>query len=232
MADPVSFPCPPQMEPLGNGKWRLCHPYRAPAYGTWVRIPEGFETDLASIPRILTPFIQRDELGRAAAPVHDALYQWAGRIYTDDGTDLTLRRRQVDALFRLLMRLEGVPAWRRTVAWLAVRLAGWACWRDYKGRTTMIVNVIETAKQALAGVAATFAGGWATLAALAGTLKIDVSAGKQAVLAAVSAAVVGLIQAAGNLVKQWRAKARPVSAEVEALLVEAQGKIEAALGAL
>lgn len=224
----IRFPAPPELKPLGNGRWRLCHPYQVPAIGVWVLLPEGFETDLASVPRILTPFIQRDELGRSAPVVHDALYQWSGRVTA--GVRAT--RRQVDALFRLLMRLEDVPAWRRTVAWLAVRLAGWACWRDYKGRTTMVVNVIQAVKQAAAALAATFAGGFATIASLAGALKVDVSAGKQAVFAAVSALVAAVLAGVGNLVKQWRAKAAVQVDEVSGLLVEAQERIERALGAL
>lgn len=228
MADPVVFPRPPQMEPLGNGKWRLCHPYQAPAYGTWVWIPEGFETDLASIPRILTPFIQRDELGRAAAPVHDALYQWAGRIYTDSGTVLTLRRRQVDALFRLLMRLEDVPAWKRTVAWAAVRLAGWACWREYKqGAWKMIVNLVESVKQALAGAAVTFAGLFPAAA-----LAADLSAAKAAVVGAIGAGFAAVLGAVGNFGKQLFSKSAVRVDEVSGLLVEAQERIERALGAL
>jgi len=123
----IHFPTSPELSPLGNGMWLLCHDYLFPVHGEWATIPKGFRTDLASVPRWLTPFIQRDELGGVAPLAHDFLYQMGGVLEVLGGVRLS--RRQVDALFRLLMRLEQVPAWRRGVAWLAVRLAGWACWR-------------------------------------------------------------------------------------------------------
>jgi hypothetical protein len=121
----IHFPDRPVMSPLGHGLWLLADEYCVPVSGHWMPIPAGFRTDLASVPRLLRVLIQQDELGAAAPIGHDALYQWGGRIDADH----TLTRRQVDAWFRLLMRLEQVPAWRRGVAWLAVRVAGWTCWR-------------------------------------------------------------------------------------------------------
>ena len=132
MSEMIWFPKKPQLEPLGNGFHRLAHDYAYPVRGVWAYIEEGFLTDMASVPRWLTPFIQSDELGGSAPVVHDWLYQ-AGGVFNEIDTPLT--RRQVDAMFRVLMRLEQVPAWRRGVAWLAVRLAGWACWRKLRRAT-------------------------------------------------------------------------------------------------
>jgi hypothetical protein len=120
----IHFPSPIELTPLGNGLAVLCHDYLVPVFGEWVTIPQGFKTDYASVPRWVTPFIQRTELGAVAPVVHDFLYQRGGCV-----GGLQLSRRQVDTLFRLYMRLEQVPAWRRGVAWVAVRCAGWACWR-------------------------------------------------------------------------------------------------------
>jgi hypothetical protein len=115
------------VQPLGDGVWRLEHEYQYPVMGLWATVPAGFEYDLASVPRALTPFIQPDELGRSAPLVHDWLYQNHGLFAA---LEAPLKRRQVDALFRLLMLLEQVPAWRRYWAWLAVRLGGWLAWRS------------------------------------------------------------------------------------------------------
>jgi len=125
------FPTPPSLQPLGNGAWRLPEDYEFPVARLWTTVPGGFLTDLASVPRWLTPFIQRDELGGAAPVIHDFLYQTGG-AGLEPPLKPALSRRQVDALFRMFMRLEEVPAWRRGVAWGAVRLAGWACWHANK----------------------------------------------------------------------------------------------------
>lgn len=123
------FPSPPEVCPLGNGVWRVEHDYHFPVYGRWAAVPAAFEYDLASVPRALTPLIQPDELGASAPLVHDYLYSVQGQVKVAGQPLLTLSRRQVDALFRLFMRLERVPSWRLYWAWLAVRLGGWLAWR-------------------------------------------------------------------------------------------------------
>jgi hypothetical protein len=224
---PQHFPARPHLEPEGNGSWRVAEDYLFPVANLWVKIPEGFETDLASVPRLLTVLVQDDELGGAAPLAHDALYQWSG----DTGQGLVLRRRQVDALFRLYMRLEGVPAWKRTVAWLAVRFAGWACWhRNGKGKN-MILDLVRSVKQAAAGAAVAFVALFPAEAILA-----EVSTAKAAAIAAVAAGFAAIVGFVGNLAAQWIGKGRKLvgasSADAAGLLVEAQAKIDEALAAL
>lgn len=112
-----------------RGVWYLCEPY---VYQDWLHqltIPEGFTLDLASIPRPLWWMISSFELGMVGPLLHDLLYSVRGepgelcvpeRVYT---------RGEADRLFRDVMRREGVPAWRRQMAYRAVRWFGFGAWR-------------------------------------------------------------------------------------------------------
>ena len=85
-----------------------------------ITVPEGFVTDLASIPRVFyisTPPIGNYDL---AAVVHDFLY--SAQITT---------RAQADGLFRQAMQDCGVGRYTRTKMYLAVRLFGGAIWDRY-----------------------------------------------------------------------------------------------------
>lgn len=84
-------------------------------------VPVGFETDFASIPwglRNLFPAL--GPWGRPAI-IHDYLYATRGQAgrYT---------RLQADRIFAEAMAVVGVPAWRRQIMFLAVRLGGGGGW--------------------------------------------------------------------------------------------------------
>lgn len=84
-------------------------------------VPVGFETDFASIPfgvRNLFP-----PLGRWGRPaiIHDYLYATKGEAGR-------FTRLQADRIFLEAMEVVGVPAWRRTVMFRAVRLGGGGGW--------------------------------------------------------------------------------------------------------
>lgn len=86
---------------------------------TAARIPYGFKTDGASIPRFFwrvvgTPFEPDLMLG---ALLHDRLYRTGA-----------VTRRQADEALYDRMRLDGVGRVRARVIWLAVRLFGWLFW--------------------------------------------------------------------------------------------------------
>lgn len=91
--------------------------------GEIIVVPEGFETDFASIPWGLWNLFP--PLGPYARPaiVHDYLYdvggQVPGRCYT---------RKQADHIFREAMEVVGIPEWRRQVMYRAVRLGGASGW--------------------------------------------------------------------------------------------------------
>jgi hypothetical protein len=88
-------------------------------YGDLVfSIPDGFQTDLASIPRWLLLLFSPTGRHQSAALVHDRLYR----------TQI-LPRVVADAIFLSLLKYDGVPAWKAYAMYLAVRLFGWTAWR-------------------------------------------------------------------------------------------------------
>ena len=116
------FPTDPMIRrPDPEGEWELCEALYVYDGKRLFSIPKGFKTDLASIPRIVRPFMETCDLGVAAPIAHDWQYRRGDHgLYT---------RAQADDLFRRMMKHEGVAAWRRTLAYLAVRLFGRGAWR-------------------------------------------------------------------------------------------------------
>jgi len=76
-------------------------------------VPEGFETDLASIPARLQWLLKPTDLGPAAT-AHDWLY-----------TQGNVSRHLADSIFRLIMLARGHSWAKRVGAYLAVRAFGW-----------------------------------------------------------------------------------------------------------
>ena len=116
---------PPILTYRGGGRWRLEAAYTYRDDETTILVPAGFELDLASVPRVFWTLIAPFELSIVAPLVHDFLYRHGGK------TDArTYTRAEADALFRRIMTAESVPAWRATLAYVAVRLFGRSAWRD------------------------------------------------------------------------------------------------------
>jgi hypothetical protein len=92
---------------------------------------EGFETDLASVPRWLTWLVPRYGQYTRAAIVHDFLCQHSDNDFGDQHCGacpavpvLRLRdRSDADEVFRVIMRQLGVPWARRELMWSAVTWA-------------------------------------------------------------------------------------------------------------
>lgn len=95
-----------------------------PENAPWViRVPVGFQTDFASIPRV--PFIY-DALGdtaHEAATIHDFLYFSA--ICT---------RAVADNVLYEAMGVLQMPIWRRWPIYLGVRVGGWAAWNAHRAK--------------------------------------------------------------------------------------------------
>ena len=128
---PASALAAPLVTYVGPGnRWRLEEAYSYQDGPTRIIVPAGFLFDLASIPRIFWWLIAPFELSVAAPLLHDFLYHHRGDL--PPGTVEPSRpytRLEADRLFRTVMETEGVPAWRRTLAFLAVRGFGWLGWR-------------------------------------------------------------------------------------------------------
>ena len=79
------------------------------------RVPEGYVTDFASVPRAISWFAPNSGQYNPAAIVHDYLI-----------TDVlekqhAIESNRVDEIFRLAMQEVGVPWYRRWVMWAGVR---------------------------------------------------------------------------------------------------------------
>lgn len=117
----------------GRPLWRVITPlrYRSDRLNTIVRVPAGFKTDFASVPRLLLSWWVAG--GRAPRPavVHDFLYQGglvAGRRVSRADADAVLHEASAAD------PLSGTNAITRFLMWAAVRVGGWGSFRRAPAR--------------------------------------------------------------------------------------------------
>lgn len=108
--------------PMNGAEWVLAEDlvYWSDIAGL-VRVPAGFQTDLASVPRLPVVYLLAGGTADAAAVIHDYLY-----------TTRAFDRATADAVLREASAVSGVPAWRRQLMYWAVRLFGGAAWDNHK----------------------------------------------------------------------------------------------------
>lgn len=114
---------PPLVSYLAQERvWVLQQPYKISSmeHELQTEIPQFFCFDGASVPRIFWSVMSPFDLSILAPMLHD----W---IYSKAGPDV--RRVTADKVFKEVMRREGVPAWRRQMAYLAVRMFGKSSWK-------------------------------------------------------------------------------------------------------
>lgn len=106
-------------------------------------VPEGFEFDLTSVPRIFwTPTgITPDRLRWTSPLIHDFPYHYKGKlpegsykIWDDDidgwvDSKRIWTRKNADRLFCRNLREDGISIFKRRMAYRAVRVGGWYAWR-------------------------------------------------------------------------------------------------------
>lgn len=102
-----------------DGKWVLKKPlrYRSDVAMETFTVPAGFQTDLASVPRLPVVYLLTGATSNEAAVVHDYLY-----------STQMVDRKTADAVLREASAVTGVPAWRRWMMWAGVRCFGWSHW--------------------------------------------------------------------------------------------------------
>ena len=86
--------------------------YESDLWNQLIIVPAGFETDLASIPRIFRFLIIKNGKHRAAAIVHDYLCRLG----------LEFKRSLADRIFLEAMKISGVSAIQRRLMYWAVAL--------------------------------------------------------------------------------------------------------------
>ena len=92
-----------------------------PAGGEAIDVPAGFVTDFASVPWGFWNFEPPLGDSAKAAVVHDFLYE-------TKGLGGRYSRAQADGIFRQALGALGVPLWKRTLLWAAVRVGGAGGW--------------------------------------------------------------------------------------------------------
>ncbi|ECH9339975.1 DUF1353 domain-containing protein [Salmonella enterica subsp. diarizonae] len=107
------FTTPAILEMPGHYNWHVYEPlafYLSDDNSNVISVPAGFVTDPASVPRIFWTLLPPD--GKASI-IHDYLYDNALRI-----------RNEADPIFLDEMTVPGVPKWKITVIYWAVRVFG------------------------------------------------------------------------------------------------------------
>ena len=108
-----------------RGLWRVVEPliFRSERHDVVISVAVGFETDLASVPRILPiTFALTGGTSIKAAVVHDWIYHH--QVYLK-GERQMLSRAICDDIFDEIMAAENVPGWRKALMWAGVRAFGW-----------------------------------------------------------------------------------------------------------
>jgi hypothetical protein len=122
------FPSVLRLERTGPGLAVLRAPFAfiSPTLGPIV-VPEGFDTDYASVPRIFWSLYPPDGSYTEAAVIHDAVYFYQSLWLDQGGPGIT--RSVADTIFLEAMTALGVPLLRRRLLYTAVRAGGWLPWR-------------------------------------------------------------------------------------------------------
>jgi hypothetical protein len=120
----VNNPPDPILENVDGNKYIVAADFSV-KFGYWLRelqfqIPQGFETDIASIPWWFRMVIDRASLGILAPIIHDYLCVMKGRIKTLQGDFIQVSWFDTNLLFLLLMRIDGISWPRALFAFLAV----------------------------------------------------------------------------------------------------------------
>jgi hypothetical protein len=113
----VAFQTPLKVEYINGRRWRVLEDF---TYGG-ITVPAGFETDFASIPRVLWSIYPPAGKWGKAAVIHDYLY-FTGMM----------PRAAADQVFLDAMEDLGVPKLRRRVMYRAVRLGGGGAWNRHR----------------------------------------------------------------------------------------------------
>ena len=101
-----------------GSRWQLYAPLAYVHSLFEIVVPVGFDTDFASVPRLLWPLLPPQGRHSKAAVVHDWLYRH--RVAS---------RGISDRIFYDAMIDSGVKRWRAYLMWLGLRVGGWVAWK-------------------------------------------------------------------------------------------------------
>ena len=147
----TEFPDPPNLRLVEPNWYELQEDYRYrwDSEGCGARsslvVRRGFCCDLASVPRLIWPLIGPQSLSLGPPLIHDAVYACQGKIEDYDWLEWTIkyekssslwynaignmRRVRADKILYNQMINAGVPEYKATPVYYAVRLWGSYAWR-------------------------------------------------------------------------------------------------------
>ncbi len=110
----IQFQNKPCLEPLDGFQYQTCANLNVKIDGHLIVIPKGFQTDLASIPRIFWNILPPQQANFVApAILHDYFYSTG-----------TGKRIDADAILYASLRQQGAMWITANIIWLGVRLGG------------------------------------------------------------------------------------------------------------
>lgn len=132
-----SFKTPLIVTPMPDGRrWRLFKSFTYHIHSKYsqdyIRVPEGFITDFASIPWLFWTFLPAWGKYGKAAVIHDCLYQNGGiehPVSRGCSWIKIITRKEADTIFYEAMLVSGTKPWKAKVMYRAVRLFGWLAWK-------------------------------------------------------------------------------------------------------
>lgn len=113
------------VEKINNIYWKLLEGFEYHV-GTYpsdeiIKVPAGFITDFASVPKMFRGLIKRDGKHGKAAVIHD--YCYATAIYS---------KFKADRIFLEAMAVLGVNLWKREIMFHAVLWFGFIAWFKHR----------------------------------------------------------------------------------------------------
>jgi hypothetical protein len=137
----IGFTSELKFEDIGcatNGKsiYRLISPLVFNDGTQEIVVPEGFETDLASVPRVPVAYMTWGDRAHREAVLHDYLYSF--------GAVPDLPRDACDELFRQAMISRGNPWWVYQPMYWGVRFAGWNYYKKVMAMRTFTISKMTT----------------------------------------------------------------------------------------
>ncbi len=122
-----SFTSPLKVEYIDGKNWKLTRPFtyhlNSKHGKAIIKVPIGFETNFASIPKLFRPVIGQPTnkgFGKASV-IHDYLY-----------TTHQYSRKKSDQIFLEAMQISGVPKFKRGTMYYTLRFFGRRAWKKSK----------------------------------------------------------------------------------------------------
>lgn len=110
---------------LNKDFWRVTSAFRfyftLNGQTVWVYVPAGYLTDGASVPRIFWDAIPPWGAYGQAAVVHDMLCEYL-TVFTDDGKEVSITRKQADNILRDALKVLNIPTRTRWFIYAGVKL--------------------------------------------------------------------------------------------------------------